>query len=117
MELVVVSLTLVNSAAISTFGDIWRWKPNPLHRHSGMSVLHLVLSLLLSLLVLSPCTASFARDGSGNNNVDTDSMATSGISTNPACQSEVVRLCGRKPENLDDLDALECLMNQKVNSS
>ncbi|ODN04277.1 Golgi apparatus protein 1 [Orchesella cincta] len=68
--------------------------------------------LMVGLCSMSVCNASLPKIESDLNSLDSTS---SHISTNPVCQAEVTRLCGRKPENLDDLDVLECVLNQKRN--
>lgn len=72
-------------------------------------------ALLCFIVTSISNTAALQKDGGVNlNSLDEGPAATSHISTNPACQSEISRLCGRKPQNLEDLDVLECVMNQKV---
>ncbi|CAG7726469.1 unnamed protein product [Allacma fusca] len=38
---------------------------------------------------------------------------TSKLVTNPKCQAQIARICGKKSEHYEDLDALECILNEK----
>jgi hypothetical protein len=57
------------------------------------------------------------RSNNNNNGPPITLASYDRISTNPACQSEVTRICGKRPsDTLPDFDALECILNQRVNS-
>lgn len=66
-----------------------------------------------SLLVLI-CLSSVRSEDLLGEKIGLAADSNSQISTNVACQADVSRICGKRPENLPDLDALECILNQKV---
>ena len=73
---------------------------------------HLVIFVVLSLLLEStygslPGAVNGSDEGGSSSNQNF-------LATSPHCHSEVLRLCGRKSENLGDLDVLECIMNKRV---
>lgn len=75
-----------------------------------------VLIFWSALLLVQVSAENTGLDGGEKRGVDEGLPKdfNSKITTNPACQADVVRICGKTPENLPDLDALECILNQKV---
>jgi hypothetical protein len=77
-----------------------------------------ILLLLSALLQVNSNLNDNQLDADNNEKIaGSDGLSkdlNSQVTTNPACQAEVNRICGKRTEYLQDLDALECILNQKV---
>lgn len=76
---------------------------------SSSKLFPLISKLYIVLLVISE---SFGVPDNPDLQIELKSSSSSATSI-PSCEAEIRRICGKK-ENFNDLDALDCILNQKV---
>ena len=75
---------------------------------SSVRIFPLIYKLCIILLVVGESVGL-----SDNGEINLELKSSSSSTSVPSCEAEILRICGKK-ENFNDLDALDCILNQKV---